>query len=94
MRYNAESCPEKMVKLAEAIGLRPTGNVAEDKYLLSEALLDLTKALGIKTLKEQGISKDDFEMLAGDVLKEPVLGFNPRQNITKEDIIDILEKAY
>ena len=94
MRYNAESCPEKMVKLAEAIDLPVSGNVAEDKYLLSEALLDLTKALGIKTLKEQGISKDDFKMLAGDVLKEPVLGFNPRQNITKEDIIDILEKAF
>lgn len=94
MRYNAESCPEKMVKLAEAIGLPTSGDVAEDKYLLSEALLTLTKTLGIKTLKEQGISKDDFDMLAGDVLKEPVLGFNPRQNITKEDIIDILEKAF
>lgn len=94
MRYNAESCPEKMVKLAEAIGLRPTGNVAEDKYLLSDALLELTKALGIKTLKEQGISESDFDMLAGDVLKEPVLGFNPRQGITREDIIAILKKAY
>ena len=94
MRYNAEACPEKMVELAEAIGLPTSGNVAEDKYLLSEALLELTKTLGIKTLKEQGISKDDFDMLAGDVLNEPVLGFNPRQGITKEDIIDILEKAY
>ena len=94
MRYNAESCPEKMVELAKAIGLTPSGNLDEDKYLLADALLDLTKKLGIKTLAEQGISRDNFEMLAGDVLNEPVLGFNPRQGITKEDILDILEKAF
>ena len=33
-------------------------------------------------------------MLAEDVLHEPVLGFNPRQNITKEDVIEILKKAF
>ena len=32
--------------------------------------------------------------LAEDVLKEPVLGFNPRQGVTKEDVIAILEQAY
>ncbi len=101
MRYNAESCPEKMVKLAEAIGLRPTGNVAEDKYLLSDALLELTKALGIKTLKEQGISESDFDMLAGDVLKEPVLvkkdvpGFlaNRLQHALFREAISIVENG-
>ena len=29
-----------------------------------------------------------------DVLKEAPLMFNPRQGVTKEDIIDILKKAY
>ena len=54
----------------------------------------LTKELGIKRLSEQGIKKEDFDMLADDVLKEPVLNFNPRQGITKEDVLAILEKAY
>ncbi|MDO4868921.1 MAG: iron-containing alcohol dehydrogenase [Bacillota bacterium] len=94
MKYNAPSCPEKMVELAKAIGLTPSGDPAKDQYLLSEALLDLTKKLGIQTLKEQGISEDDFDMLANDVLNEPVLGFNPRGEITKDDIIDILKQAY
>ena len=94
MRYNADSCPEKMVDLAKAIGLSASGDLSEDKYLLSDALLGLIRSLGIKTLKEQGISKEDFDMLAGDVLNEPVLGFNPRQGITKEDVISILEQAY
>ena len=94
MRYNAEACPEKMVDLAKAIGLPVSGDLTQDQYLLADALLALTKELGIKTLQEQGISKDDFDMLAGDVLHEPVLGFNPRENITKEDVLGILEQAF
>lgn len=92
--YNAESCPEKMAELAKAIDLPVTGDIETDKYLLSEELLKLTKELGIKTLSEQGITEEDFEMIAGDVLSEPVLGFNPRQNVTKEDVLHILKKAY
>lgn len=93
MEYNADSCPEKMIELAKAINLSVTGNVEEDKFLLSKELLKLTKSLGIKTLSEQGIKEEDLDMLANDVLKEPVLNFNPKQNITKEDILAILHKA-
>ena len=94
MEFNAESCPEKMVDLAKDIDLPLTGNIDEDKYALAKALKDLTKDLGIKTLSEQGIQEKDFDMLAEDVLKEPVLGFNPRQNITKDQVIEILKKAF
>lgn len=94
MEYNAESCPQKMIEMAKAIGISVTGNVETDKFLLAEELKQLIHRLKIKTLSQQGISKDKFEMLADDVLKEPVLGFNPRQNITKNDVIAILEKAF
>jgi len=93
MEYNADSCPEKMGELAKAINLQVSGNIGEDKFLLSKELLKLIKALGIKTLSEQGIQEKDLDMLANDVLKEPVLNFNPKQNITKEDVLAILHKA-
>lgn len=93
MEYNADSCPEKMVNLAKAIGLPVSGDLAKDKYLLSEELLKMTKTVGIKTLSELGVEEKDFEMIAEDVLKEPVLGFNPKQGVTKEDVISILKKA-
>lgn len=92
--FNSEAVPEAMVELAEAIGLKTSGDMEKDRLLLSDALLALTKKLKIKTLSQQGIEKKDFEMLAEDVLKEPVLGFNPRQGVTKEDVIAILEQAY
>lgn len=94
MEYNAGSCPEKMIELAKAISLPLSGESEKDSYLLAEELKKLIKELKIKTLSQQGIQKKDFVMLAEDVLKEPVLGFNPRQNITKEDVLEILEKAY
>ncbi len=94
MEYNADSCPEKMVELAKAIGLPVTGDMEKDKYLLSKELLRLTKQLGIKTLSEQGVKESDFDMVADDVLKEPVLNFNPKQGITKEDVLAILRKAF
>lgn len=93
MEFNAESYPEEMIELAKAINLSLTGNIEEDKYVLSKELLNMTKKVGIKTLSELGIKEDDFDMIAEDVLKEPVLGFNPRQNITKEEVIGILKKA-
>ena len=94
MEFNAESCPEKMVELAKAIGLPVAGNIETDKLLLAEDLKKLIRELKIKTLSEQGIQRSDFDMLAEDVLKEPVLGFNPRQGVTKADVLAILEKAF
>lgn len=94
MEYNAQSCPEKMIQLAKAIGIEMSGKKEEDQYALAEELKKLIKKLQIRTLSEQGIKEEDFDMLAEDVLKEPVLGFNPRQGITKEDILAILRKAY
>lgn len=93
MEYNADSCPEKMVNLAKAIDLPVSGDLAKDKYLLSKELLKMTKTVGIKTLSELGVEEKDFEMIAEDILKEPVLGFNPKQGVTKEDVISILKKA-
>ena len=92
--FNSETVPEAMVELAKAVGLETSGDMEKDRLLLADALLNLTKKLKIKTLSEQGIEKKDFDMLAEDVLKEPVLGFNPRQGVTKEDVIAILEQAY
>jgi len=94
MEYNAKSCPNKMMTMGAAIGLEMTGNPHDDAYLFAQELKKMIHALDIRKLSEQGIKETDFEMLAGDVLKEPVLNFNPRQQVTKEDVIEILRKAF
>lgn len=94
IEFNAASCPEKMIKLAETVGLHVTGDREKDIRLISGDLRGLVRRLGIKTLSEQGIRRSDFDRLCDDVLREPVLGFNPRQDVTKADVLAILEKAY
>lgn len=68
IRYNAESCPQQMVEMAEAIGLETTGNTDTDKYLLADELLRMIKLLGVKTISEQGITEDALDRLAEDAL--------------------------
>ena len=84
--------------MAAAIGLPLTGNKEEDKFALSGELLRMVKAMNIKPLREQGrqtkITEDDFEMIASEALLEGPMHFNPRQDVTKEDIIEILKKAF
>ncbi len=94
MEYNAEVVPEKMVDLAKALGIETTGNIEEDKLLAAKAMIKLGKEIGIKPLGEQGVKKSSFGQLADDVLVEPVLNFNPRKNVTKQDVLEILEKAF
>jgi alcohol dehydrogenase len=94
MEYNADSVPEKMTEMAKAIDLPLSGDIQKDMYLLSKELQRLTKTLGIKRLSDQGIREKDLEALADDVLIEPVLGFNPKQNVTRDDILKILHKAF
>ncbi|MDD4370360.1 MAG: iron-containing alcohol dehydrogenase [Anaerostipes sp.] len=94
VKFNAEAVPQRITEIAKALKLDITGDAEEDTKLVVDKLLMISKAIGIKTLKEQGIEKDSFDMLADDVLMEPVLNFNPRQGITKEEIIEILNQAY
>lgn len=94
MEFNAKTCPEKMVELAKAINLKLTGDLNTDKYLFAKELKKLGKEIGIPTLSEQGVELKDLDMLADEVLKEPVLNFNPRQNITKEQVMEILHQAF
>ena len=84
--------------MAKAIDLPLTGDADTDKYALSKELLRMVKEMNIKPLREQGrgtkITEDDFEMIAEEALKEGPMHFNPRQDVTKEDIIGILQKAF
>lgn len=96
--FNAEKCPKEMIEMAKAIDLPLTGNEDEDKYALSKELLRMVKEMGIRPLHEQGrerkITEADFDVIASDALKEGPMHFNPRQDVTKETIIGILQQAF
>ena len=93
MEYNAPSCSKKMIELGKIIQKENSKEDEITEFTFVEKLKELNSILKIKTLSEQGIHASDIEMLAEETLKEPVLNFNPRKEITKEDVIKIIEKA-
>lgn len=96
--FNAEKCPDEMIEMAKAVNLPLSGNKEEDQYALAKDLLRMVREMGIRPLHEQGrdrkITEADFDIIATDALKEGPLHFNPRQDVTKETIIEILKKAF
>ena len=61
---------------------------------LCEKVRDLSEAVGItQTVKEVGAKKKDFAMLADKAMVDPCKPGNPRE-VTKQDFIDLYEKAW
>jgi alcohol dehydrogenase len=94
MEYNGQAVPERIKDIGMAIGLDVKDLTPNDALPVTiDAVLQLSRRIGIPTLKELGASRDDFEKIALDSLKEISTIFNPR-NPSKEDVIAILEKAF
>jgi len=94
MEYNGHTVPERVQDIGVAMGLDIKDLTPSDALPVTvAALLQLSRTTGIPTLKELGVSRDDFEKIALDSLKEISTIFNPR-NPSKEDVIAILEKAF
>ncbi len=94
MEYNGKAVPERIKDIGLAMGLDIKDLAPNDALPITiDAVLQLSRTIDIPTLKELGASRDDFEKIALDSLKEISTIFNPR-NPSKEDVIAILEKAF
>ena len=87
LRYNKPVNEPQQRLVAEALD-KPGGDA-------SEALLDLLRALGVPTtLREVGITRDQFPKIAGTVLANGYVRTNPRPIQTESEIVEILEYAW
>jgi len=94
MESCAGSCPEKMVLMAQTIGLPITGQMKKDRYLFSEELMRLTSELDIKPLSRQGVGEAALEELVDGVLREAALSFDPRRELSGDELRFILRQAF
>lgn len=94
MEFNGVAAPEKTKNIGLAMGLDVADKPAEEAVTaVVEAIKELSKEVKIPKLSELDVPKDLFDRLAEDALKEAATMFNPR-DVTKEDVLQILEKAY
>lgn len=94
MEYNGSAVPERIRNLGAAMGLQVNGLGPEDAVKATVAgMKELSRSVGIPTLKEAGVSREDFDRVAADALMEISTIFNPRHP-GKDEVIAILERAY
>lgn len=96
IEYNAKSDRSKprYKEIAKIIGI-PTENSTQDEVSqrLVDAIKTLCKEVKIPTLKEAGVRKDQFHIIAKGAAEERSMKFNPRL-ASVDDILVILEQAY
>ncbi|CAM3737761.1 L-threonine dehydrogenase [Parendozoicomonas haliclonae] len=93
--FNARVCPEKLARVAAAMGVDISG--ISDREGADAALREiqgLALDIGIpEGLAELGVKESDFPTLADNALKDACSLTNPLQ-ATKEEIIEIFEGAF
>lgn len=79
MAFNYMGEPVKYARIAQALGVNTWGmSVWEAAKKAAEAMAQLTKDLGIRTLAEMGIPESDIPMLAELAYNDPQTIGNPR----------------
>lgn len=94
LRFNLPARPERMARLAFALGV---GDTAADDGANAEAAItavaDLARTVGMTAaLSSFGVTRDDLASLARDTLDDAVTVNNPTEP-SPEDIVSILERA-
>ncbi len=95
LEWNGEVVKSRFRDMAKAFGLHVDERSDEVCVsLVVNAVRDLETRLGVpQHLNELGVKKEDFEVMAEKALQDPCTGGNPRE-VTKEDIIMLMERAY
>jgi alcohol dehydrogenase class IV len=101
LKYNAKVNIDKQEQLKEAVwGEIPLADVLTKRGLrpetsdLADALDGIFRELGMpRTLKEKGIGRDKFQVLAMNSLKDPCAKYNPIPLEREEQVFEILEKC-
>ena len=93
--YNLIACPDRFAELARIMGYDTTGLTtmqAAEKSI--DGMREMCKAVGIpSSIKAIGAKPEDFPLMAENALKDGNAFSNPRKG-TKQDIIDLYQKAY
>ena len=95
LKWNGEVAKDRYREMAKVFDLDVNGKTDEECVdIVVEAIRSLETKLGVpQHLSEVGVNKEDFDILATKAVNDPCTGGNPRE-VTKEDIISLLNEAY
>ncbi|MEK4532975.1 iron-containing alcohol dehydrogenase [Solibacillus sp. FSL K6-1554] len=96
MDYNLEVTMDRQAMIARAIGVASeTESDKEAAKKASGAVRDLIVSLDLPSrLRDTTVTKEDFAHISKDALEDFIVATNPRKINGREDVIDLLEKAW
>ncbi|AKL97291.1 alcohol dehydrogenase, class IV [Clostridium aceticum] len=94
IEFSAKAYPEKMKKIGEIMGLSFSPETPENiGKIVGNAVRVLCKEIGIPSLKEQGLTKEQVLAAKPMIYQEPLcMTFDG--TITEQDVITLLETLY
>ena len=95
MEFNLMANPKKFINIAHAMGEHVnSARMMEAAMSAIDAVVELADDIGAPaTLESVGVTKESLPKMAEDGMKSGHIAVNPRQ-VTLEDAVKILEKAY
>jgi len=95
MEFNMDAYPQKFADIARALGVDTSSatSVEEAAMMAVDAVREISRVVGIPSLRETAFQVEDVEKLAQQALNDACTGANPKP-VTKEDIIGLYMKAY
>ncbi|MBN2075610.1 MAG: iron-containing alcohol dehydrogenase [Dehalococcoidales bacterium] len=93
MEFVASDTPDGIRRVATSMGLNIDGASTEKVgSMVCDAVRKLNKEIGLKTLKDHGLKRDQLDEMAERSLAGPVM-FSPKK-VDKAALLEILTKAY
>jgi alcohol dehydrogenase class IV len=94
MEFNLPACTDRYAELAQALGA-PAGSAEMQSRWLIEQVIALRQRIGIRhRLREYGLAKEDLHTIAEKTSRiERLMTLNPR-SATKEELREILDRAF
>ena len=93
MEFVASDTPNGIRRVSEAMGISIDGaSTQEVGTMVCDEVRKLNKEIGLKTLKEHGIKREELDAIAERSMSGPIM-FSPKK-ATKEDLLGILTKSY
>jgi alcohol dehydrogenase len=94
MDYNLATNPKKFAEIAKAMGENIDGLTLREAARKSiDAVVNLSRAIGMPTLKDLNIKEQDFRVISEMAMKNVSVNSNPRKASIK-DFEKILQDAY
>jgi len=94
MEFIVDEVPDRVKRVGIAMGLDVSGDLSSREIgkKVSQAIRELNREIGLKTLKAHKIDESSLSDAAKMVLTDDIAGFSPKK-ANDADILNMLKKA-